>query len=340
MLKSKVTISDVAEAAGVSTSAVSYALNGKPGVSVETRDKVLKVADRLGWRPNSAAKALSNASANTVGLVMTHTTQVLSVETYTMELIAGLTAELEKDGYSLTVRYANSQQSELEVLRDWIATGAVDGVLLMNVELGDPRVKLFSEHSGMPALLLCDSSVADGLTTLSDDEPSAAHLLVDYCSELGHRRIARIAGPEELTHTFIRDSACMEETAALDMQYSCFHTDYSPEEGDKCTERLLSLPQPPTAIIYDNDVMAVSAVRTAMRLGVRVPEDLSVIAWDDSFLCRVNSPSVTALSRNIVERGRRAARMLLDLIDGKTVRSVADAASELIFRESSGPLAS
>lgn len=338
MLKSKVTISDVAKAAGVSSSAVSYALNDKPGVSAATRDKVLKVADKMGWKPNSAAKALSNASTQSIGLVLTYDTHVLSVETYTMELIAGLTAELEAEGYSLLVRSSHSQQSEMDVLKEWIATGAVDGVLLMNIELGDPRVELFAEHPEMPVLLLSDSTMAGGLASLADDEQGAAHLLVDYCHELGHQRIARIAGPERYGHTFIRDNAFMEETAELDVQYSCFHTNYSPAEGQRCTERLLSLSKPPTAIIYDNDVMALAAVKAANAMGVSVPDRLSIISWDDSFLCSVSAPSITALSRDVVAHGKRAARMLLDLIDGKQVDSYTEEASELVFRESSGPL--
>lgn len=333
------TIADVAKAAGVSSSAVSYALNGKPGVSEKTRDKVLQVAEQMGWKPNSAAKALSDASTQCIGLVLAYDTDVLSVETYTMELIAGLTSELEEAGYSLRIRSARDRQSELNVLKDWIATGAVDGVLLMNIELGDPRIGLFSEHPGMPVLLLCDSSLAGGLTSLSDSEQGSAHLIVDYCHELGHQRIARVAGPEVLGHTFIRDNAFMEETAALDLQYSCFHTSYSPAEGQKCTERLLSLSKPPTAIIYDSDVMALAAMKTASQMGVVIPDQLSIISWDDSFLCDVSVPSITALEHNIVERGRQSARMLLDLVDGKPVESMTDNTSELVFRESSGPLA-
>lgn len=339
MQKSKVTISDVAKAAGVSNSAVSYALNDKPGVSAETRDKVLRVAERMGWRPNSAAKALSDASTRSIGLVLTYDTDVLSVESYTMELIAGLTAELEAEGYSLLVRSSQSRQAEEAVLREWVATGAVDGILLMNIELGDPRVDLFRQHPEMPVLLLCDGSLAGGLTALADSEQLAAHRLVDYCHELGHRHIARVAGPEHIGHTFIRDNAFMEETAALGLRYSCLHADYSPAGGERCTRRLLSVGQRPTAIIYDNDVMAIAALKAARQLGIGVPDELSIISWDDSFLCSASVPGITALGRNVVERGRQSARMLLDLINGKPVESRTDEVSELILRDSSGPCA-
>ena len=115
--KTKVTISDVARTAGVSNSAVSYALNGKPGVSEETREKVLKVAEQMGWKPNMAAKALSDASTRTVGLVIEVDSEVLSVESYFMELIAGLGDALEDYDYSLLVRIVSDSQSAMRLHR-------------------------------------------------------------------------------------------------------------------------------------------------------------------------------------------------------------------------------
>lgn len=336
--KSKTTISDVAKTAGVSNSAVSYALNGKPGVSEDTRAKVLDVAERLGWRPNSAAKALSDAKTHNVGLVLTYDTGVLSVESYTMELIAGLTAELETEGYSLLLRSSPSHVEERSILKEWIAAGAVDAVLIMNVELGDSRIDLFKEKPTVPALALCDASMAGGLPALADDEGGAAHLIVDYLHELGHEYIARIAGPEMLEHTFIRDNAFVDEAAELGLRYSCFHTDYSPQGGERCTRRLLSLPDRPTAIVYDNDVMALSSLQTIGKMGFRVPDDLSVVSWNDSFMCEVSRPTITALNRDVVRRGSKAATMLLSLIDGRQVESVQQEDNELIFRQSSGPL--
>ncbi|MCI1219156.1 MAG: LacI family transcriptional regulator [Bifidobacterium sp.] len=337
--KMRVTISDVAKASGVSNSAVSYALNGKPGVSKATRDRVLDVAAQMGWRPNSAAKALSNDATHSVGLVLTYDTTVLSVESFTTELIAGLTSELEKEGYSLLIRSSRNQQYELGVIKEWIASGAVDAMLVLNVELDDPRITLLKQDARMPVVALCDPSMAGGLPALYDNEQDAAHLIVDYLNELGHIRIARVAGPERLGHTFIRDNAFMEEAAALNMTYSCFHADYSPEQGRRCTERLLSLPHPPTAIVYDNDVMALAALTAAKDMGITVHDQLSIVSWDDSFMCEVSVPSITARRRSVVSQGQHVARMLLDLIAGRHVDSIQETDNELVFRDSSGPLA-
>ncbi|MFT8357096.1 MAG: LacI family DNA-binding transcriptional regulator [Bifidobacterium aquikefiri] len=336
--RNRVTISDVAKASGVSNSAVSYALNGKAGVSSDTRQQVLAVAQRMGWRPNSAAKALSDAATHSVGMILTYAMSVLSVESYTTELMAGLTAELERKGYSLLIRSSSSHEYELTVLQEWIASGAVDAVLVLNVELNDPRISLLQSQHRIPALALCNPMFSQGLPSLSSNESDAAHLIIDYLHELGHTRIARVAGPERLGHTFIRDNAFMEEAAALGLQYSCLHADYSPEDGLRCTKRLLSLPHAPTAIVYDNDVMALSALKASNDMGIAVPEALSIVSWDDSFMCEVSVPSITALNRNVVGTGRLAAQLILQLIEGKDVDSVSETDNELVFRESSGPV--
>ena len=190
--KSKVTIFDVAKASGVSSSAVSYALNGKSGVSDVTRDKVLKVAHELGWKPNGAAQALAKAKTQRVGLALGYDPKLLSVESYMMELISGLGAELEKYDYSLLVRMAVGEDAKLSIIDDWIATGNVDAMLLVNVELGDPCVALLEEHEEMPVLAIADASVVGNLPSLSSADADAVRRAVRYLYDLGHRQIARV----------------------------------------------------------------------------------------------------------------------------------------------------
>ncbi|WP_018142853.1 LacI family DNA-binding transcriptional regulator [Alloscardovia criceti] len=332
--KAKVTISDVARAAGVSNSAVSYALNGKPGVSENTRDKVLKVAESMGWKPNSAAKALSDASTRTIGLVIVSAPKVFAVESYFMELISGLGEELEKQDYSMLLRVVPDANAALRIHRNWIAAGSVDAMIVFNVEIGDPRIDLYKQHPEVPVLVIADPSVTKGLTSMTSDDTDGARKIIDYLHELGHTHIAHVGGPERYAHTFIRDRAFTEEATALGMRCDNLHTDYSPEQGRDCTNRLLVFDNPPTAIVYDNDVMAIEGLHVAQEQDMSVPEDLSIISWDDSFACTATTPSITALWRDIPKLGAKAVPMLLKMIDGEKVDNAMESAYELVERSS------
>ena len=335
--KNKVTIFDVAKASGVSSSAVSYALNGKPGVSEGTRAKVLQVAHELGWKPNGAAQALAKAKTQRIGLVLDYDPELLSVESFKMELISGLGAELEKHDYSILVRMAVGEDAKLAIIKDWIATGNVDGLLLVNVELGDPCVSLLEKNPDVPVLAISDASVAGNLPSLSSADADAVRQAVQYLYDLGHRHIARVGGPEALAHSYIRDAAFSDVAAELGIRYRCLHTDYTPESGREATNRLLGFGERPTAIIYDNDVMALAGLGVANVKGIAVPDELSLMSWDDSFMCTAAYPNLTAMGRNVVDTGKTAARLMLRLIDGEKVGHIMEEPYELRARESTGP---
>lgn len=335
--KSKVTIFDVARASGVSSSAVSYALNGKSGVSDVTRDKVLKVAHELGWKPNGAAQALAKAKTQRVGLVLDYDPKLLSVEPYMMELISGLGAELEKYDYSLLIRMAVDEAAKLSIIDDWIAAGNVDAMLLVNVELGDPCVALLEEHEEMPVLAIADASVVGNLPSLSSADADAVRQAVRYLYDLGHRQIARVGGPESLSHSYIRDSAFADVASELGMRYRCLHSDYTPESGRAATKRLLGFGEYPTAIIYDNDVMALAGLGVANARGIAVPDELSLMSWDDSFMCTAAYPNLTAMGRDVVSTGKTAAQLMFKLIDGEQIGHIREDPYELRARASTGP---
>ena len=150
---------------------------------------------------------------------------------------------------------------------------------------------------------------------------------------LGHQRIAGVAGLPSLLHTSIRTKALH---AAMERhglpQPQVIQTDYTGEQGADATRTLLSQATRPTAIIFDNDVMAVAAIGVAQEMGVRVPEDLSIVAWDDSPLSQLVRPPLTALSRDIPAYGGQAAALLLALLDGRPALPTQDAAPRLIPR--------
>ncbi|RSX51356.1 LacI family transcriptional regulator [Bifidobacterium goeldii] len=339
MPKAAITISDVAKASGVSKSAVSYALNGKPGVSDETRAKVLAVARDMGWKPNSAAKSLSDARTRSVGVVLlVDDADSFGAGMFTMDCLAGLSKALDPREYSIVLRMtAGGAAAACHIHEDWIASGKVDAHLILGVELGDPRLTLFRNHPETKALFISQRAVTSGLPTLYSADDEGARMVVRHLHELGHRDIARIAGPEEYVHTLARDNATADECAKLGMHCTTLHGRYMAEDGERLCGSILEFGQRPTAIICDTDVTAIAAMRAAAARGISVPDDLSIVAWDDSPSCLSATPTVTALHRDVKAIGRTAGDMLLRMIDGETVGAEPEPPYRLIERDSTGP---
>src|SRR4051794_19608603 len=134
------TIADIARRAGVSKGAVSYALNGQPGVSETTRQRILAIAEEIGFNPNSAARALSGAAASAVGLALRRPARILGVEPFFMELISGVEAELSARSYALTLQIVATAQDEIALYRRWWGERRVDGVLICDLRVDDPRI--------------------------------------------------------------------------------------------------------------------------------------------------------------------------------------------------------
>ncbi|MBP2479082.1 DNA-binding LacI/PurR family transcriptional regulator [Crossiella equi] len=332
------TISDIAKAAGVSKGAASYALNGRPGVSETTRQRVLAIADELGWVASSAARSLSDGKAGAIGLVVDRPARVLGIEPFFMQLISGVQDALANGPVALLWQVADNAEAELAAYRTWWAQRRVDGVLLMDLRINDPRVKLVHDV-GLPAVALAGPEGAGGLPCVWTDDGVAIAEVVEHLVSLGHRRIARVAGPAYFEHTRLRSLAFTAATARQGLTGGrTVHTDYSDEEGARATRDLLAGPDRPTALLFDNDVMAVAALGAAQEMGIAVPEELSLVAWDDSVLCRLVRPSLTAVRRPIAERGATAANMLVEVVAGRGGGEIRTADPVLVQRGSTAPV--
>ncbi|WP_434810532.1 LacI family DNA-binding transcriptional regulator [Microbacterium sp. bgisy189] len=339
MSSRRVTISDIAARAGVSIGAVSFALNGRKGVSEQTRKRVLQVADELGWAPASAARSLAGASNDTFGMVLSRDPHNLGVESFYMQFLAGLESELSRRSYGLLLQVVPSRERELATIEKWRRSRQVDGVMLVDLTLDDPRVALAGEPGALPTVVVGDPSVADGLTCVWTDDAASMREAVGHLAGLGHRRIAHVSGLALLAHTHIRNEAFLAEMTARGLRADVLRTDYTMPEGARVTrEALGSGDDAPTAFIYDNDIMAVAGLNVALEMGRRVPEDLSIIAWDDSVLCDHTLPRLTALSHDVVAFGAHAARRLFDVIDGADAGAFLDSTPSLRVRGSTAPI--
>jgi len=329
------TIADVARRAGLTKAAVSFALNGQPGVSAETRRRVLEIAEDIGWQPNSTARALSDGRAGAYGLVVDRPARTLGVEPWFMQLISGIQAELSRNHISLLFTLADDHAAEIELYRTWWGQHRVDGVFVVDLRMDDRRIGVLEELR-MPAVVIGDPAGAGSLPAVWHDEAAAMYTVVEHLAAQGHRRIARVSGISGLWHDSIRAEAFAKAADELGISTQTAPGDYTGERGAAATEELLTGRRRPTAIIYDNDLMAISGLLAATRRGIAVPADLSIVAWEDSPLCELVHPAVTALHRDVIAYGAHAARHLMSAESGKDVGNAKDAAHSLIRRGSTG----
>jgi DNA-binding LacI/PurR family transcriptional regulator len=331
----RVTIREIAERAGVSKGAVSYALNDKPGISDTTRERILAIAEDLGWYPNHAARSLSAARADACGIVMARSAKTLALEPFYMEFIAGVESELSARSIAFTTQLVGDLSEEFRVYRRWWGERRVDGVLMMDLRLTDPRIdELVS--LGFPAVVVGGPVEGSVLPSVWHDESAAVIEVVRYLAALGHTRIARVAGIAGLVHTADRTAAFRQIAKDLSITASVVSTDYSPEAGARATRQLLSAPEPPTAFIYDSDLLAVAGFGVVQQMGFSVPDDLSIVAWDDSMLCQVVHPALTAVTRDITKYGAWSGRLLLAEIEEQGQGDVEFPRGELTIRGSTG----
>ncbi|WNV86866.1 substrate-binding domain-containing protein [Umezawaea sp. Da 62-37] len=259
------------------------------------------------------------------------------MEPFYMELISGLEAGLAVHSYSLLLQMVHDHGHEIEVHRRWRNDHSVDGVLICDVGVDDGRVPAL-EELGLPAVVIGPPSVSGALASIWSDDGVSLAEAVRYLVTLGHRRIARVGGLPHLAHTAIRTRrfAALAEEFGLDSAVAV-PSDYTGEDGARVTRDLLGGGDRPTALIYDNDIMAVAGLAAAQGMGLSVPRDLSIVAWDDSPVCQLVRPPLTALARDISAYGTHAARLLLAAVDGLPVTSVHDEPAHLSPRGSTAP---
>lgn len=276
--------------------------------------------------------------AGAVGLVLARPRRLLSAEPFFMEFVAGIEERVAARGRAFLLHLVTDEEAETATYRRWARRRLVDAVVVVNLAAEDPRPALLRDL-GLPAVL---AGVQDpdpsGAPAVRADHVSPAREALARLLDLGHRRIARVSGPARLLHTRARTAALAEGCRAAGVAAPVvLEGDYSHEEGARLTRELLARDEPPTAILYDNDVMAVSGLEAARGLGVAVPGRVSMVAWDDSTLCRLATPALTSVSVDVYRYGTAVGESALECADGLPVAERWSPAGEFVARESTGP---
>ena len=331
------TIADVAAHAGVSPGAVSFALNGRPGVGEATRERILASARELGWRPSHRARSLSQSRAFAFGLVLARSPELFGADPFFPSFIGGVETVLSPHGQSLVLQVVPDVEAEAEGYRRLAGEGRVDGVFLSDLRRADPRVALLSEL-GLPAVTLNRPDVESPFPAICLDDRAAVAAAVGHLVELGHTRVAHVAGPAEFLHGTGRRLAWEEALIAAGLRPGpVVESDFTAAGGAAATRTLLELAEPPTAIVFANDLMAVAGLAVAQERGFAVPDRLSITGFDDTELAAYVHPALTTVRTNAFGWGQAAARALLDLVEGTDIEDQDLPPGELVIRSSTGP---
>ncbi|MEU6387885.1 LacI family DNA-binding transcriptional regulator [Streptomyces sp. NPDC046939] len=319
MNQRRVTIKDVAARAGVSRAAVSLAVGGKPGVSDATRARVLAVAEAMGWQSNRPARTCEVRGAGAIGLVIRRPARQLGLEPFYMEFLSGLESVVSEHRGAVLLRLVKTLDEEMELQSHWWRTRRIAGTVLVDFRENDPRGPVLA-RLGIPAVAVGHPYLTRPFPSRWTDDATAVGEAVRYLAALGHRAVARVGGAPDLGHSALRRAAFTKAMLGLGLgPGQQLDTDFSGAAGARATRSLLTAARRPTAIVYDNDLMAVAGLSVAAELGLRVPADLSLLAWDDSQLCRLTHPALSAMSHDVHAFGADVARTLYDVLRGERV---------------------
>jgi DNA-binding LacI/PurR family transcriptional regulator len=332
-----VRISDVARAAGVSKTLVSYALNGRPGVRDSTRAHIVETARSMGWTPSMRARSLSVSRAYAVGLVFQTSPEALASDQYYTSLMAGLQSVLSRSQYSLVTEVVDSDEAERDAFRRLARDGRVDGMVLADLRQHDARFDLVRE-AGLAYVSLGRPPEPTRMPVLIYDEMQAIVDVVKHLAALGHRRVAQVVGPQANAPARLRRELYEKHFVERGIpEVPWIESDYTAAGGRAATGKLLDAEPRPTAIVYSNDLMAVAGMSLIFARGLRVPDDISIVGWDDITVSQYLHPALSTVTQHPFDDGRMAATLLLEAIDGhEFTRPVWMPNPRFVPRESTG----
>lgn len=338
----KPTSSDVAAAAGVSRSAVSFAFNNPQRIAEATRERILAVAAELGYRPNTLARMLQAGTTNSIGVLLPQRLAQILENPYYARFLMGVGQICDREGYTLLLT-PPLQDSVLKA----IPVAAVDGFVVCGLETDGAEVAEM-ERRGVPFVLI-DSDRYENAPSVEVDDQGGARDITRYLLELGHRRLAVLSiepgagvetrgyrGPLGRRMAGIAEALAGAGLSLADVRLA--EVPVTRTDGYAATRRLMAGDAPPTAILALSDVLAYGAVDALRELGLRVPEDVSVTGFDDLAESAWFRPRLTTVRQPIVTKGRTAAEFLISAIRGEDQHPHQTLGTSLVVRESAAKL--
>lgn len=320
MVERKISIKDVARAAGVSESTVSRVLAGNPKISEETARRVLAIVKEIGYRPNAIAKSLAKNRSNSIGIVIPDADNEFYSTSFFQEALRGISTVVSDNGYDILL--SSGKPSEYQAIKNLVESRKVDGIILMRSHKDDKSIKFLYEN-GFPFVLIGSCKDYHDIYTIDNDNFGAAFELTKHLLSQGLENIAFIGGQSNFIYSMERlegYSKCMEEAGIL------LNEDYiklnvsTGRSAYRAMGELLKLSKHPDAVIITDDAVCAGIMDSIRENNLNIPYDIAVACFNDSLYNKLSIPPITSISVNSVELGKKAAEIICTNLSGNFYR--------------------
>jgi LacI family transcriptional regulator len=330
------TLDDIAHLAGVSRSTVSRVVNEHPSVKKEVRQRVLEIIEEHQFHPNVAARALAMQRSWTIGLILPHSVSTLFTDPYYPNLLMGIAKACNLFDYTLALFLVSTKEDEENVIGRVARKGFLDGVIIQSGHHGDQGVIGKMVDKKIPLVVVGRPFRSDNVTYVDIDNISAASSAVNYLCKTGCRKIATITGPINSTVGIDRlegyRQAIREQNGLVD-ETLIVEGDFTETSGYLAMQKLL--PYHPDGVFAASDVMAAGAMKAIDEANLRIPNDVSLIGFDDLPIASYGSNQLSTVRQNVAEIGLRAVESLIEQIEHESIaphQVILD--TELVIRQS------
>ncbi|MCD7036095.1 LacI family transcriptional regulator [Metabacillus sp. GX 13764] len=330
------TIKDIAKAAGVSVTTVSRALNGYSDVNEKTRKRIVEVAKEMEYSPNILARGLVMNKSKTIGLLVSGFSKESIKDNFTFEVLSGINQFAAGTDYDLVLFNTNSIKQREKTYAQLCRERRVDGAIMQGIKTDDPYLQEVVD-SNIPCVLVDIPIQTENVGFVTTDNVLGASKAAQYLIDLGHERIAMVNGHNYAYVSQERLEGFKKTLEAANLPYReewTVNGYFTEADAESAAYALLKKNKEITAIFCASDLMALGVIKAAARLGISVPEELSVIGYDDILLSSYVTPSLTTVSQNKQMLGYSAAELLISMLEDEKPSSHIILETELKIRQS------
>ena len=333
-----VTIKEVAKLAGVSPSTVSRVISDSPRISDETKKTVREAMDELGYHPNAIARSLVSKATYTIGIVMPQSTERAFLNPFFPQALSGVSAAAHEQGYCILLSTGKTEKEQLESMQNIVMGGRVDGVIIMYSSVDNEALDTLNKLR-IPAVVIGKPLKPKGILYVDNDNVEASFNVTEKLIKKGHKKIALISGSFKFVVSLDRldgyINALKKYNMSFKKEYVLELSEFIKEGAYDKTKTLLELEERPTALVVTDDVMAFGAMDAIKEKGLRIPEDIEIISFNNVPSAELTNPSLTSVDIDAFTLGYEASKLIIEKVKGEADKDRVIVPTKIIYRESS-----